>query len=213
MRHGESEEDVDKAVYAHTADLDIALSPHGEVQAVEAGHALKSKLGGQKAHFYLSPGLRLRQTYDLMAKQAADGQFTQTTEPQILKQFWGDVTVENRREIEIERYKEGVLVYRFPNGESGGELIERFQIFVRSLHQDFQRQDFPENIVVMTHGFEMRLFLTVWFDWTIADFEKLANPRNCEMITLTQRTDGSYRLEEKLRAYDPSSNPNHITRT
>jgi broad specificity phosphatase PhoE len=122
------------------------------------------------------------------------------------------VTVENRREIEIARYKEGVLVYRFPNGESGQQLVARFKLFVENLRNNFQREDFPENIVILTHGFEMRVFLMVWFGWSTSYFESLANPRNCEMVTLSLQTDGSYKLEDTLRVYDPTKNPNHIAR-
>ena len=135
-----------------------------------------------------------------------------TVETLILKQFWGDVTVENRRGIEIARYKEGVLVYRFPNGESGPQLVNRFKLFIENLRNDFQKEDFPENIVILTHGFEMRVFLMVWFGWSVSYFESLANPRNCEMVTLSLQTSGSYILEDILRRYDPASNPQHIAR-
>ena len=130
----------------------------------------------------------------------------------MMKQSWGDVTVENRREIEIARYKEGVLVYRFPNGESGPQLVERFNSFVTSLRNSFQDEDFPENVVILTHGFEMRVFLMIWFGWSISYFERLANPRNCETATLSLQVDGSYVLEDTLRMYDPASNPQHIAR-
>lgn len=214
MRHAESQEDVDKSVYAHTADLDIALSPRGEDQARDAAAQLAQRLDCSRVHFYISPGLRLKQTYDLLTSQLEEC-YTPTfsIEQLMLKQFWGDVTVENRREIEIARYKEGVLVYRFPGGESGPELIQRFRDFVAELHEKFERADFPGNIVILTHGFEMRVFLMVWFGWTNADFERLANPRNCEMVTLSLRPDGSYLLEDTLRLYDPASNALHVART
>jgi broad specificity phosphatase PhoE len=211
MRHAESREDVDKTVYAHTSDLDIALSPNGEKQSVNMSSKIASRIDGKKVHFYISPGLRLRQTYDLMVSHFPKSlSSTFTVEPLILKQFWGDVTVENRREIEIARYKEGVLVYRFPNGESGPQLVARFKLFVEKLRELFRQEDFPENIVILTHGFEMRVFLMVWFGWSHSYFESLANPRNCEMVTLSLQIDGSYKLEETLRIYDPASNPNHV---
>jgi broad specificity phosphatase PhoE len=213
MRHAESQEDVDKSVYAHTSDLDVALSPNGEKQSVDVSYKLAGRIDGRHVHFYISPGLRLRQTCDLMVAHFPKTlSSTFTVEPLILKQFWGDVTVENRREIEIARYKEGVLVYRFPNGESGQQLVARFKLFVENLRNNFQREDFPENIVILTHGFEMRVFLMVWFGWSTSYFESLANPRNCEMVTLSLQTDGSYKLEDTLRVYDPTKNPNHIAR-
>lgn len=213
MRHAESIEDVDKTVYAHTPDLEITLSPRGEKQSVDVSNKLAGIIGRGKIHFFISPGVRLRQTYELATSLFPPTiEHSFTVETLILKQFWGDVTVENRREIEIERYQEGVLVYRFPNGESGPQLVERFRLFVDNLRQDFRKEDFPENIGILTHGFEMRVFLMVWFGWSIEFFENLANPRNCETATLSLKPDGSYLLEDELRMYDPASNPNHIPR-
>lgn len=212
MRHAESREDVDKSVYAHTADLDIALSPHGEEQAREAVEQLIQRLDSSHVHFYISPGLRLKQTYDLMMEGMPEYCLSFSVEQLMLKQFWGDVTVENRREIEIARYREGVLAYRFPNGESGPELLGRFACFIETLQGSFSQEEFPENIVILTHGFEMRVFLMVWFGLTVQEFERLANPRNCEMVSLTLQADGTYRLEDTLRLYDASANALHVGR-
>ncbi len=213
MRHGESQEDVDKSVYAHTADLDIGLSPRGQEQSIEIGNKLAEILRSGRVHFYLSPGLRLKQTYDIISAGFSPNiNSTHTVEDLILKQNWGDVTVDNRREIEIARYKEGVLVYKFPNGESGAELLERFRTFIYNLRKEFERDDFPDNVVILTHGFEMRIFLITWFDWSHAFFETLANPRNCELKTIVLQEDGSYQLQEEMRRYDISTNPNHISR-
>lgn len=213
MRHAESQEDIDKRVYAHTADLDIALSPNGEKQSEDTGSMLASMLVGKTVHFYISPGLRLRQTYSLItARFPKDITHSFTVETLILKQFWGDVTVENRREIEIARYKEGVLIYKFPNGESGSQLVQRFELFAKNLREQFLEKNFPQNIVIITHGFEMRVFLMVWFGWDVSYFEKLANPRNCEMVTLSLQIDDSYLLENNLRMYDSTKNPHHIAR-
>jgi broad specificity phosphatase PhoE len=213
MRHAESQEDVDKTVYAHTADLDIALSPRGEKQSVDISHSLSNILGKGRVHFYISPGLRLRQTYSLVSSHFPENvHHSFSVETLILKQYWGDVTVENRREIEIARYREGVLVYRFPNGESGLQLADRFRLFANTLRSEFTKSDFPENIVILTHGFEMRVFLMIWFGWSAEYFESLANPKNCEMVTLRLKPDGSYSMDREMRVYDPASNPKHVAR-
>lgn len=213
MRHAESLEDVDKTVYAHTADLEVALSPRGQKQSVDVSHTLSNLIGKGRVHFYISPGLRLRQTYDLMTSRfPEDVCHSFSVETLILKQYWGDVTVENRREIEIARYKEGVLTYRFPNGESGPQLVDRFRLFASNLRGEFATENFPENIVILTHGFEMRVFLMVWFGWSIEHFESLANPKNCEMVTLHLKQDGSYSMNQEMRVYDPASNLNHVAR-
>lgn len=213
MRHAESQEDVDKTVYAHTADLDVALSPNGEKQSINVSSKLAGLINSNTVHFYISPGLRLRQTYEILTAHFPKSiKSTFSIEPLIIKQFWGDVTVENRREIEIARYKEGVLAYRFPNGESGMQLVDRTKLFITQLQNDFHRADFPESIVILTHGFEMRIFLMIWFGWSHTYFESLANPKNCEMLTMSLQQNGSYKLEDAVRIYDPTCNPDHIAR-
>lgn len=213
LRHGESEEDVDKTVYRHKADLDVDLSPAGVLQVLDLRPRLLEKMKGTAVLFYLSPGVRLKRTHDLLVEgfpSHIKARFH--TEPRIIKQYWGDVTVENRREIEIERYRAGVLVYRFPNGESGPELIARFGDFVRTLRQSFVEDECPDTVIIITHGFEMRVFLMALLGFDESTFEGLANPRNCEMAVLSGQSDGTYRLEEPLRIYEPHSNLLHVER-
>ena len=42
-----------------------------------------------------------------------------------------------------------------------------------TLHRDFQKTDFPQNVLIVTHGLTMRLFLMRWFHWTVSEFEAL----------------------------------------
>ena len=53
----------------------------------------------------------------------------------------------------------------------------------------------PENVVVVTHGMTMRVFLMRWFKWKTEDFELLRNPPNCGIMVLLQRPDGKFDLQ------------------
>jgi hypothetical protein len=46
--------------------------------------------------------------------------------------------------------------------------------------------------VLVTHGISIRIILTRYFRYTIDQFHLMANPRNCEIVTL--RHDGRGRL-------------------
>jgi hypothetical protein len=43
--------------------------------------------------------------------------------------------------------------------------------------------------VLCTHGLTLRLFLMRWFHWTVAEYERIANPANSTPIIL-ERIEG-----------------------
>ena len=59
------------------------------------------------------------------------------------------------------------------------------------------------NVVIVTHGLALRLFLMRWFQWSVHDFELSRNPDNCELIIMNKIKDDSdhawMELEEKNR--------------
>lgn len=213
MRHAQSEEDIDPTIYNHTHDLDVGLSDQGKTESEQIASPLAKEISTGNVHFFLSPGTRLLETYQLLSARLPKRiKCTESVEPLILKQYWGPLTSSNRRNIEIERYKAGVLRYRFPAGESGAQLLTRFRFFCTLRKEEIKQDQLPGTIVFLTHGFEMRLLLMLWFDWTEVQFEKMANPYNCEYARIAVHSNGTYTLQSKMRTYDPSQNPKHIKR-
>lgn len=63
----------------------------------------------------------------------------------------------------------------------------------------FRRMDNPttkekyENIVIITHGLLMRIFLMRYFKWDVEQFNNISQPDNCEMFILKKQSDTQYK--------------------
>ncbi len=210
MRHAESLEDVDKQAYARVADEDMPLTEIGKRQARNIGVQLAKELCScGSLRVILSPSTRVLETaHAVVSALPKRVSWSVATEPLIVKQDWGDVTVHNRGQIERERYKTGVLRYQFHGGESGANLLERFGLFAAKLRREIRR---GETALVITHGFEFRVLLKSLLGWGESYFESLAHPQHCEVKRLDHK-DGSFYLLDEMRVYDSSANPNFIKR-
>jgi broad specificity phosphatase PhoE len=200
-RHAESLEDVDNGIYDTLSDLDIPLTEKGVLQATELGKTLNSLLeGSYKVLFYTSPGARNKQTLELLlASLSKEIWYLTFVEPLLVKQHWGSINSENRPGIEEERYRTGVLRYTFPTGESAESLIKRLSLFKEHICalQDEQTCD----IVILSHGFEFRVLLMLFFGWTEEYFESLGNLYNGEHRILYRQRSNVYILNEELRKH------------
>lgn len=60
------------------------------------------------------------------------------------------------------------------------------------------------NIVIVTHGLSLRLFLMRWFQFSVEEFEKSKNPENAQLIVMKKRCVGGHRwyvLDEENRKF------------
>lgn len=214
VRHAESLEDIDNTAYERIADEDMPLSEKGRWQAVAMGKNLIKEFGMVRhLRFILSPSKRVLETAEIIVSELPPGvHWSLSTEKLIIKQNWGSVTVHNRKEIERERYKVGVLRYCFPGGESGAEMLSRFALFAERLQVDLLSSSDDELTVIITHGFEVRVLLKSLFHWTEDYFESLAHPKNCEMKRISVKNGDSLFLLDEMRKHNPSFNINFIQR-
>ena len=62
-------------------------------------------------------------------------------------------------------------------------------MFSDHMVRDIDAGRFPEdaNMILCTHGLTLRLFLMRWFHWTVAEYERIANPSNSQPIILERR--------------------------
>ena len=68
-----------------------------------------------------------------------------------------------------------------------------------TLFRDFEKPDYPENVIIVSHGFTIRIFLMRWFHWSPEEFEELVNPGNGEVIELHfDPLIQKYQLKSKL---------------
>lgn len=71
-------------------------------------------------------------------------------------------------------------------------MFDRVSTFLDSLWRSFYLNK-SRNYVLITHGISIRVLLARYFRYTIAQFQMLANPKNCEMVIL--KHDGAGRLQ------------------
>ena len=198
IRHGESEANIDKSIHQHKPDYTMELTPNGIAQADASGKELKSIIGNESVFFYVSPYWRTRGTFEQIAKQFDRSQISWTEEPRLREQDWGHlVNPEQNTQVDKERDSFGTFYYRIPDGESAADVYDRVSDFFGTLHRDFEKNNFPDNAVIVTHGMTLRIFLMKWFHWTVEEFEQYANPKNCQIIVLEYRC-GRYRLVSNL---------------
>lgn len=204
VRHGESEGNVDKNVYKDVPDYALQLTPNGVKQAFQAGLDLKSIIGVTKPiQFYVSPYWRTRQTFLEIVKQFP--MHTYYEDPRLREQEWGQ-NMESREgyKDKIEEYRDsyGHFYYRFRDGgESCADVYDRMSDFMNTMFRDFQKKDFPRNVIIVTHGMTMRLFIMRWYHCTVEEFETWGNPPNGGYFTLERQENEKYELTTPMRIH------------
>jgi broad specificity phosphatase PhoE len=194
VRHGESEGNVDESIYERVPDHALKLTGRGRKQALAAGAELRALLGDGAIQAYVSPYLRTRQTFDLMGLDR--NRLRVMEEPRLREQDWGNLQdVEDIHRQRAARAAYGHFFYRFTQGESGADVYDRVGAFFETLHRNFERPDYPPNVLLVTHGLMMRLFCMRWFHWSVDEFEALSNPDNGEYRTLLLGPNGKYQLD------------------
>lgn len=191
VRHGESQGNVDKGIYAHTPDWKVPLTEKGKEQAKETAEKLKSiiteDLNGKidvlrrkYAIVYCSPWERARQTA-IPIVSTFDCNYLE--DPRLREQEWGNFAEkEVLLELSRERDRFGTFFYRLPNGESGADVYDRISTFLETLYRDFSKDDYPLNTIIVTHGLTVRCFLMRFFHLSVETYEKMRNPKNGAII-------------------------------
>ena len=72
-----------------------------------------------------------------------------------------------------ERAQYGHFFYRIPHGESAADVYDRVASFMESLFRQFRSDDFPNILVLVSHGIWSRVFIMKWFKWSYEEFESL----------------------------------------
>lgn len=97
-----------------------------------------------------------------------------------------------------ERERYGRFFYRFPHGESGADVCDRVTSFLDALQRE--RTCFPmnTNVVIITHGLTIRMFIKRWFHLTVDTFDQMRSPPSGSISTLTRMHHQShFRLEDQ----------------
>ena len=203
VRHGLSIGNVDRNAYKIKPDWKIELAEKGHIQALEAGTKLATLINTEVA-FYVSPYKRTKQTLDEIIKSFDSTLIYSIKEdPRLREQEYGTGrSTKSELDFDIvekERIDCGPFFYRLAGGESPCDVYDRMTTFLDTLHRDFQKQDFPENVVIVTHGMAMRVFLMRWFHWDVDYFHRIRNPENCGIAHMQLQGNGKFLLKTEMQ--------------
>lgn len=215
IRHGESTGNEDASAYTTTPDWRIPLTPQGRTQATTTGEALHRLIGTkERIAFYYSPYIRTRETLTGLREHLNPSQIISVREePRISEQQFGNF--QNEEEVsaaKLERHNFGRFYYRFPSGESGLDVYSRVSSFIATLFRDWRQysnagKDLDNvNVVIVTHGLCLRLFLMRWYQLGVEEFEETYNPENAQMIVMRKRVVDGLRWFEVNEADRKSLN-------
>jgi broad specificity phosphatase PhoE len=186
-------------------DYKIPLTEVGKQQSVEAGKLLRGKLqfGGflrDRLAVYVSPYLRTRETWQNMKLGMDVPSYNierEREDPRLREQEWGNLgTSGGSEKVEFDRNNYGTFFFRIPLGESGADVYDRCTGFLDTLYRDFENPEFPRNVLIVLHGFSLRVLLMRWLHLTVEEFETMKNPDNCQMFQLHKYDGKHYRLTE-----------------
>jgi len=173
----------------------LDLTEKGRKQSIAAGHEIASIIGDEEIQAYVSPFYRTRQTFDGIAQTIGPNIQAVVEDPRIREQEYGHLgTLETKEQMKKERREYGRFFYRIPDGESGADVYDRMSTFLESMHRAFERPDFPPNVLIVTHGMALRIFLMRWYRMKVEEFEVMRNPRNCQVVLMEQTKNGRYDL-------------------
>jgi broad specificity phosphatase PhoE len=186
VRHGESEANTGKLSSQAFGDHAIPLTHQGREQAHAAGATLgRPFLEG--ALIYCSPYRRTRET--LQGIFAGSGAGTSDAmrifeDPRLRETEHGyeEVAAQHER-----RKVHGWFYYRFSGGESPADSYDRASSFLESLMRQVDRKG-SERALIVTHGLFIRCFVMRFLHLAVEDFDVLANPANCAIVTLADKS-------------------------
>lgn len=199
IRHGQSEGNANNKLQEIVPDYALNLTGDGVEQARQAGRTVKQMIGQESLFVYLSPYYRTRQTFQYMQESFQENVVKAYEDPRLREQDWGHLRdSELNEDIIQERREFSTFYYRIPDGESGADVYDRVSIFLETLYRDFQKSDYPENTLIVTHGMTLRLFLMRWFHWSVEEFENVRNLQNCQIVVMEKGEDDRYVLVTEL---------------
>jgi broad specificity phosphatase PhoE len=205
-RHSESVEDVDPTLHVMIGGQTVPLTEIGIAQANILGQTLSARFASDdQIAVYLSPTYRVQETWRVLSAHLPIPQ-SLTTDQRIRNLNWGNVTLENRSQIEAERYKVGVLSYQFPGGDNSPEYIRDVNYFLEEAIYGRRESLSPQYILVLTHGFALRVMIRSLLQLSDLDFKWLRNPPNgyCLEIAYSIQNDSFITTTPLLRVQQPT---------
>lgn len=207
VRHGQSEGNVDKTIMDHKPDYALELTDLGHQQAEQRGQEIAKIIGDDTIQWYISPYFRTRQTF-LELRKAFTPPYKVYEDPRLREQDWGNWrNGVDYNKIEESRDSFGHFYFRLPNGESCADVCDRFSSFLNTMFRDFQKPNFAQNVIIVTHGLAMRAAVCRFLHLSVEQFEELANPPNCGTYILNKDHNDRYTFDSEPKRYNSQRHP------
>ena len=198
IRHGESEGNVDPAIYRNTYDHDVKLTKKGKDQAKNVGKILKTILDKNELDIYVSPYKRTIETWEGIKKGLKKKHLNVELEPRLREQEHKIFRDSDERSYLFTRQKKmGKFWYRFSNGESGCDVYSRVNTFLTELRLDRKIFERENDIIIVTHEITIRSIIQKLFKLDISDFDKMPTIENCSPVVLETNDFKNVKLNHK----------------
>jgi broad specificity phosphatase PhoE len=181
VRHGQSRANVGEVDAKDVGDHTIGLTERGEAQARAVGQQLGAGFV-KDALVYCSPYTRTRQTLRHILAGAGCEDARVFEDPRLREVEHGYAEWEAQQ---TRRRTHGWFYYRFEGGESPADCFDRTSSFLESLMRQVERKG-AQRVLIVSHGLTIRCFAMRFLHLTVEQFDELANPDNCEVITLAE---------------------------
>lgn len=182
VRHGLSGGNTGEEDPLEVGDHNLSLTRTGRKQARGAGTIIGADFI-RDAIAYKSPYKRTRGTFSGILEGAglteADLKWIYE-DPRLREIDHGYDTIDWQEAL---RKVHGWFYYRFKGGESPADGFDRICTFLESLMRQIKRKK-AKKVLIVTHGLIMRCFVMRFMHLTVEQFESLANPHNCDIITI-----------------------------
>ena len=186
VRHGESEHNTGRMSTLDVGDYAIPLSPRGREQALAVGRSIgRAFVEGSLA--YTSPYKRTRETLSAIFESCGldlPGGRGLYEDPRLREVEHG---YEDVAALEALRKTHGWFYYRFRGGESPADCYDRTSSFLESMMRQVERKQ-SERVLIVTHGLAIRCFAMRFMHLTVEQFDALANPGNCDVVTIAAKS-------------------------
>lgn len=182
IRHGQSIGNVDEKIYNTILDCDLTLTDKGVKQSDEVGKIISSIIPDSSVQFYISPYMRTQQTFLQIQKYFKSFKFYE--DPRLREQEVGKTDGNN--DHVMQDYEDNYhFYYKYKSGgESCANVFDRMSSFIDTMFVDFEKFNFPDNVIIVSHGMAMRLFLMRFYRCSVDEFQTWRNPWNCEYYHL-----------------------------
>ena len=181
VRHGESEANANGWDGPNTADWSIPLTHVGFAQAQQAGKTLGKEFVANSLA-YRSPYVRTRQTLDYIGV-GADVYVPSLSiyeDPRLREVDHGYEHADDQQDL---RETHGKFYYRWRGGESPADCYDRTSTFLESMMRQVQRKN-ASKVLIVSHGITIRCFVMRFLHLSVEQYETMANPRNCDIVTI-----------------------------